>query len=163
MGRQAPRSVGYRGSRRSWSWGGVVGAGDLREAVGDVKAGMKNYRSFKQTVRRLEEAAMTCRGHERVQLLRRWLVALKGIEKASDEKSPEQAQSSDEPNSPNSTNSSELYGGSWAHQKIEPALDSSHQKPSQFLSKQPAISSAAELSHALYKSSQLLPAFSLSA
>ncbi|KAJ3682772.1 hypothetical protein LUZ60_012999 [Juncus effusus] len=44
------------------------------------RMGIKNYKSFRQIVKRLEDMAVTCRGEERVQLLRRWLVALKELE-----------------------------------------------------------------------------------
>ncbi|XP_027363466.1 uncharacterized protein LOC113871008 isoform X2 [Abrus precatorius] len=44
----------------------------------------RNYRSIAQTVKRLEEAAITYRGPERVQLLRRWLVVLNEIKNLSD-------------------------------------------------------------------------------
>ncbi|CAK8574349.1 unnamed protein product [Lathyrus sativus] len=44
----------------------------------------RNYRSVAQTVKRLEEAAISHRGPERVQLLRRWIVVLKEIESLSE-------------------------------------------------------------------------------
>nr|KYP75417.1 hypothetical protein KK1_008145 [Cajanus cajan] len=44
----------------------------------------RNYRSVAQTIKRLEEAAVSYRGPERVQLLRRWVAVLHEIQKLSE-------------------------------------------------------------------------------
>ncbi|XP_010520157.1 PREDICTED: uncharacterized protein LOC104799368 [Tarenaya hassleriana] len=66
------------------------------------RIGGSPYKSVKQTIHRLEEAAVSCRGHDRALLLSRWLTVLKEIERASEgsvkdkETNPEQLAPTDE-------------------------------------------------------------------
>lgn len=53
----------------------------------------RNQKSIKNAVKRLEEASVSCRGPERVQLLRRWLILLKEIEKMSGDSTEENVMS----------------------------------------------------------------------
>jgi hypothetical protein len=60
--------------------------------------GNRYYKSLKLTAKRLEEAALSYRGEERVQLLRRWLVGLKETERAaSSAREPQRADDPDQP------------------------------------------------------------------
>ncbi|XP_031739540.1 uncharacterized protein LOC101209774 isoform X2 [Cucumis sativus] len=56
----------------------VEGAKIIQDRIGP-----RNMQGFKQTVKRLEEISISSRGIERVQLLRRWLVALKEVDRFS--------------------------------------------------------------------------------
>ncbi|XP_073272891.1 uncharacterized protein [Primulina huaijiensis] len=61
------------------------------------RIGGRNFRSFKQAVKRLEEASVSCRGAERAELIRRWLAILKEIESKSGSSSEDKEKIS-EPN-----------------------------------------------------------------
>ncbi|CAN1775540.1 hypothetical protein LINPERHAP1_LOCUS13365 [Linum perenne] len=58
-------------------------AGGAKIIQDRIKQGSRNLQNFRQTAKRLEEVAVSYRGIERVQLMRRWLVALKEIERLS--------------------------------------------------------------------------------
>ncbi|KAB5538880.1 hypothetical protein DKX38_016413 [Salix brachista] len=59
------------------------GAKILQDRIVISSLGNRNYKSAKQTAKRLEEVAISCHGLERVLLLRRWLVVLKQFNKLS--------------------------------------------------------------------------------
>ncbi|KAI3474048.1 hypothetical protein Pfo_028836 [Paulownia fortunei] len=72
-------------------------------AVGGAKLfqdriGARNFQNYKLAVKRLEEVSVSCRGLERVQLLRRWLVALKEIERLNEAVNTEHLDKSSELN-----------------------------------------------------------------
>ncbi|KAG0551642.1 hypothetical protein BDA96_01G440400 [Sorghum bicolor] len=62
---------------------GVHHAGQAVAGGARLITGNRNYKSVKVAAKRLEDAALSYKGDERVQLLRRWLVALKETQRAT--------------------------------------------------------------------------------
>ncbi|KAL3839585.1 hypothetical protein ACJIZ3_024176 [Penstemon smallii] len=71
----------------------VVGGAKLLQD----RLGARNFQSCKLAVKRLEEVSVSCKGIERIQLLRRWLVALKEIERLNEAVNTENLDTSNEP------------------------------------------------------------------
>ncbi|XP_022972569.1 uncharacterized protein LOC111471120 isoform X2 [Cucurbita maxima] len=68
----------YAGSVAYHAGNAVVGGAKIiQDRIG------RNMQGFKQAVKRLEEISVSSRGPERVQLLRRWLVTLKEVDRLS--------------------------------------------------------------------------------
>ncbi|KAL0720914.1 hypothetical protein Bca4012_035513 [Brassica carinata] len=83
---------GYAGSVVLTAGNAVSGGAKLIQD----RIGSRNVQSFALAVKRLEEVSVSSRGGERVQLLRRWLVALREIERMSSESIDDQNQPSSE-------------------------------------------------------------------
>ncbi|CAN8236543.1 unnamed protein product [Cochlearia groenlandica] len=60
------------------------------------RIGVGAYKSVTQTIQRLEEAAVTYRGHERALLITRWLTVLKEIDRAGESSLKDKEMSSEE-------------------------------------------------------------------
>ncbi|WOL14862.1 hypothetical protein Cni_G23643 [Canna indica] len=99
----------YAGSVVHHAGQAVVGGARIIQG----RMGIRQSQSFKQTAKRLEDTAVSCRGIERVQLLQRWLFALQETRKAydssMDHKLLEQPPSSDESNLAPENSSLVLY------------------------------------------------------
>ncbi|CAI9268121.1 unnamed protein product [Lactuca saligna] len=64
----------------------------------------RNMKSFSEAARRLEEASVSCKREDRVQLLRRWLVSLREFEKLDGSLVEIDGKSSEDPSSPSDKN-----------------------------------------------------------
>ncbi|KAL8162188.1 hypothetical protein V2J09_013677 [Rumex salicifolius] len=73
---------------RSYADTVVQHAGQAVSVIQDRIGGL-HYRSYKQAIKRLEDAAVSSKGTERTQLLKRWVVLLKEFDKLSTEDSSE--------------------------------------------------------------------------
>lgn len=57
----------------------------MLKIISSLEQGSRSFQSFEVAVKRLEELSISAKGNERVQLLRRWLVALKEVDRFSAE------------------------------------------------------------------------------
>ncbi|XVE76296.1 hypothetical protein DITRI_Ditri12bG0160700 [Diplodiscus trichospermus] len=78
----------------------VVGGAKMLQG----RIGARNMQNLRITVKRLEDVSVSCRGVERVQLLRRWLVALKEVDRLINDQNNTK-DINDDKNSSNNNNS----------------------------------------------------------